>query len=142
MVSNWWIFLIMAAASVAAIRVFVILRRQRAQRLPSWDERLVRRLRDQGYDAFSQHELDFFFHVPDATVAQTIARVLEREGFATDTHAIENDEQRLSLHARKAFRLAPVELTQQSRRFTALALEHGARYDGWMTAHRPQRPGA
>lgn len=136
---NWWVLLIIGALAVAAIRVFVILRRQRAQRLPSWDEKLVRRLRDQGFDAFSKHELDFFFHVPDATVAQTLAALLEREGFTTDTHSIADDERRLSLHARKPFRLSPEELTQQSQRFKALAAAHGARYDGWMIAPGTQR---
>jgi Regulator of ribonuclease activity B len=138
---TWWILLILAAAAVAAIRVFVILKRQRALRQPSWDEKLVRRLRDQGFDAFSKHDLDFFFHVPDAAVAQAIAQILEREGFRTDTHTIADDERRLSLHASKAFRLSPEELTQQSKRFSALAAEHGARYDGWMIAHGAPRHG-
>lgn len=131
----------LAAASAIAIRVFVILRRLRAQRLPGWDEKTVRRLREQGLDPFSPHELDFFFSLPDSASAQVVARTLEREGFATDIHAMADDERRVSLHARKALRLNIDELTALSKRFTALAAAHGGRYDSWMAAHAPHGPG-
>lgn len=135
---TWWILLIFAAASAAAIRVFVILRRMRAQRLPGWDEKQVRRLREQGLDPFAEHELDFFFSMPDAAAAHALAQTLEGEGFATDTHAMAEDERGMSLHARKSFHLSVDELTALSKRFTALASAHGGRYDSWMAAHVPR----
>jgi hypothetical protein len=134
---KWWVLLILAMLAAAAIRVFVVLRRVYAQRLPGWDEKTIRRLREQGLDPFATHELDFFFYLPDASAAQALVQALEHEGFATDSHAMAAEMGGVSLHARKAFRLSVEELTALSRRFTALAAGHGGRYDGWMAAHAP-----
>jgi hypothetical protein len=50
---KWWVLLILALLAATAIRVFVVLRRLYAQRLPGWDEKMVRRLREQGLDPFA-----------------------------------------------------------------------------------------
>ncbi|HKE44931.1 MAG TPA: ribonuclease E inhibitor RraB [Steroidobacteraceae bacterium] len=129
---KWLVTLIAAALALAALRVYLTLRRRRAERREDFDARLIRQLREKGLDPFQPHELDFFFALPDETVAQGIARQLEAEGFATDMHPMREAGEGVSLHARKALRLSIEEVSALSARFAALARQNGGRYDGWI----------
>jgi histidinol-phosphate/aromatic aminotransferase/cobyric acid decarboxylase-like protein len=130
---KWLVTLIAAAIALAALRVYLTMRRRRAERREDFDARLIRQLREKGLDPFQPHELDFFFALPDDGAAQAIARQLEANGFATDTHAMkESVGQGVSLHARKSMRLSLEEISSLSARFSALAQQSGGRYDGWI----------
>jgi hypothetical protein len=130
---KWLATLVAAAIALAAVRVYLTMRRRRAERREDFDARLIRQLREKGLDPFQPHELDFFLALPDAAAAQPIARQLEAEGFTTDAHAMpENVGQGVSLHARKSMRLSVEEISALSARFTALAQHSGGRYDGWI----------
>ena len=130
---KWLVTLIAAALALAALRVYLTMRRRRAERREDFDAKLIRQLREKGLDPFQPHELDFFFALPDDAAAQSIARQLEAEGFATDTHAMqEHVGQGVSLHARKSMRLSVDEISALSARLAALAQQGGGRYDGWI----------
>ena len=126
------LLLILVAVVLAALRIYLTMRRRRAERREGFDERLIRQLREKGLDPFQPHELDFFFALPDNAAAQSVARQLEPEGFATDSHPMKDEVKGVSLHARKSMRLVVEDISALSNRFTAVAQQHGGRYDGWM----------
>ena len=126
------LLLILAALALAALRIYLTMRRRRAERRESFDAKLIRQLREKGVDPFQPHELDFFFALPNEAAAQSVARQLEPEGFVTDSHPMKDALTGVSLHARKALRLSIEDISALSARFTAVAQQHGGRYDGWM----------
>jgi Regulator of ribonuclease activity B len=130
---KWLLTLILVAVALASLRVYLTIRRRRAERREDFDARLIRQLREKGLDPFRPHELDFFLALPDEATAQTVSRQLSAEGFVTDTHPMkESAGPGVSLHARKAMRLSVEEVSALSKRFAALAQQLGGHYDGWI----------
>jgi hypothetical protein len=132
-----WIYLafVLAAAALAAYRIWHAIRRVLAERADDWDERLVKNLRAQGGDPFSPYEIDFFFGVPEEPQCQPLADVLSAEGFAVDFRAMSTEGATgYTLHARKAIRVSIPEMKAYSARLRALADQHQVSYDGWATA--------
>jgi hypothetical protein len=132
---SWWMVLLLcAAALLAAVRIYVGVRRNRGSAHDDWDERLVQNLRAAGGNAFTPYEVDFFFNLPDETSCNTLRAVLEPEGFAIDTRVMGGEgASGFSLHARKPVRVSVTEMQDYSKRFRTLAEQHGGHYDGWMT---------
>jgi hypothetical protein len=131
-VVKWLLTLILAAVALAALRIYLTMRRRRAERREDFDAKLIRQLREKGLDPFQPHELDFFMALPDEASAQTVSQQLAVEGFVTDVHAMKGAGSGVSLHARKAMRLSVEEISTLSKRFTALAQQFGGHYDGWI----------
>ena len=130
---TWVLTLIIAALALAALRIYLTMRRRRAERREDFDAKLIRQLRGKGLDPFQPHELDFFLALPDEATAQTVSQQLGAEGFVTDTHPMkEGAGPGVSLHARKAMRLSVEEISTLSKRFTELAQQLGGHYDGWI----------
>jgi hypothetical protein len=134
---EWWFYpLLLLGAALAIGRIYWSVHKVAAKRNDTWDAKLIEQLRKSGSDPFQPHDVDFFFGMPDATSAQSIATQLIAEGFATDIeHKPDNPSHPYSLHAAKALRLAVPQMQELSRRFTALAKERGGSYDGWAAAH-------
>jgi len=131
---SWVLLLLVVAALLAAVRIYVGVRRNRGAAQDDWDERLVQNLRSAGGNAFTPYEVDFFFNLPDAASCATLGGLLEREGFAIDTRVMGGEgASGFSLHARKSVRVSVTEMQDYSKRFRALAEQHGGHYDGWMT---------
>lgn len=98
----------------------------------TWDEKMVERLRSQGYVPFNEYPVDFFVALPDETACSAVRARLEPEGYAVDVRPIEDEVTLpLSLHATKSMRLILTDMVDASKRFTALAAEFQGRYDGW-----------
>lgn len=130
---NWLLTLILAAVALAALRVYLTMRRRRVERRENFDAKLIRQLREKGLDPFQPHELDFFLALPNEASAQTVSQQLGAEGFVTDIHPMkEGAGPGVSLHARKAMRLSVEEVSTLSKRFTELAQQLGGHYDGWI----------
>ena len=130
---TWVLTLIIAALALAALRIYLTMRRRRAERREDFDAKLIRQLREKGLDPFQPHELDFFLALPDEATAQTVSQQLGAEGFVTDTHPMkEGAGPGVSLHARKAMRLSVEEISTLSKRFTELAPQLGGHYAGWI----------
>ena len=130
---KWLLTLIVAALVLAALRIYLTMRRRRTERREDFDAKLIRQLREKGLDPFRPHELDFFLALPDEATAQTVSQQLGAEGFVTDTHPMkEGTGPGVSLHARKAMRLSVEEISTLSKRFTELAQQLGGHYDGWI----------
>jgi hypothetical protein len=132
-----WIYLafVLAAAGLAAYRIWHAVRRVLADRADDWDERLVKNLRAQGGNPFSPYEIDFFFGVPTEAQCQPLADVLTADAFVVDFRAVSTEGATgYTLHARKAIRVSVPEMKALSARFRVLAQQHDVDYDGWATA--------
>ena len=128
---SWFFFVLVAALAMVAARVFVKLRAARRARGESWDEKIIERLRSQGYVPFNDYPVDFFLALPDETACEGVRARLEPE-FDVDVKPVANDtELAFSLHARKTMRLVVPDMQDVTRRLGALAAEYHGRYDGW-----------
>ncbi|MGA8708939.1 MAG: ribonuclease E inhibitor RraB [Steroidobacteraceae bacterium] len=131
---TWVLLLLVVAALLAAVRIYVGIRRGRGATHDDWDQRLVQNLRAAGGNAFTPYEVDFFFNLPDEATCKVLAEILGGEGFAVDTRVMGGEgASGFSLHASKAVRVSVTEMQDYSKRFRALAEQHGGHYDGWMT---------
>ena len=125
----------MAAAVIAVVRVYLQLRKLRAQQGDDWDERLVKKLRAQGGDMFRPYEVDFFFDLPDQGACETVSTLLRSRDFSVDFHRVDPAiGDRYTLHAFKSMRVSVTEMQALTRELSALAVHHGGKYDGWATA--------
>ena len=132
---QWLTWLLVLAALVAVLRVYLTVRRLSARRGEDWDERLVKNLRAQGGELFRPQEVDFFFDLPDQAACERLSGLLGAREFAVDFHRVDQEVgDRYTLHARKAIRISVTEMQEQTREFRALATQQGGRYDGWAAA--------
>jgi hypothetical protein len=132
---QWITWLLVLAALVAVMRVYLTVRRLAARRAQDWDERLVKNLRAQGGELFRPQEVDFFFDLPDQAACEQLSALLAARDFAVDFHRVDRDVgDRYTLHARKAIRISVTEMQEQTREFRELATQHRGRYDGWAAA--------
>ncbi|HEV7433174.1 MAG TPA: ribonuclease E inhibitor RraB [Steroidobacteraceae bacterium] len=126
------LWLLVLAAVVAVVRVYLTVRRTSAQRKEDWDERLVKNLRAQGGDLFRPFAVDFFFDLPDQAACDQVRAILQGREFAVDFRQVDADRgDRYTLHAFKSLRVSVVEMQALTREFKELAQRHGGRYDGW-----------
>jgi hypothetical protein len=128
-------WLLVLAALVAVVRVYFTVRRASQSKTEDWDERLVKNLRTQGGDPFSPYAVDYFFDLPDAGACDQVAALLGPRGFTVDFRRVDPERgDRYTLHALKSQRISVPDMQATTREFTALALRHNGRYDGWATA--------
>ncbi|HEY1725603.1 MAG TPA: ribonuclease E inhibitor RraB [Steroidobacteraceae bacterium] len=131
-----WVYLLLVLAALLALaRIAMAVRKARSMSFhDDWDARLVKNLRASGGNAFTPYEVDFFFNLPDEASCSALGALLEPEGFAIDTRVMSGEgASGYSLHARKHLRVSVTEMQDYSKRFRALAQQHGGHYDGWMT---------
>ena len=127
--------MIIACAVIGAVivlRLYTTLRKLRPTHQESWDEKMVERLRAQGYAPFNEYPVDFFLALPDESACNAVRARLEPEGFSVDVRPIEDEVSLpLSLHATRTMRLILADMVDISKRMSALAAEFNGRYDGW-----------
>ena len=130
------------AIALVAVAAFSLLRvigqwrgMSRNQRRIDWDEHFIVGLRKAGVDTFAEHTVDFFFTLPTRAAAEQLAFTLRPEGFQLD---IKEDPEggTFSLHAQRNTRLVIAEMQELTARFSALAAQHGGKYDNWAVAAR------
>jgi|HubBroStandDraft_1064217.scaffolds.fasta_scaffold69573_2 hypothetical protein len=127
----WLILALVAALGLIALRMFFKLRAAQGARRESWDERVIQRLRSQGYAPFKEYPVDFFLALPDGAACEAVRARLEPE-YSVDAKPLEDDpDHGFSLHASKTMRLLVPDIKHISERMTALAAEYKGRYDGW-----------
>lgn len=130
---EWLLILVAAGGLLAAVRIFNGLRNlRRGQQTTDWDAKVIERLRAQGSDPFSPHDVVFFFALPTEAACEVVSRRLRAEGFEVTSRAVgENAEFPYSVHASRSLRLSVPDMREFSRRFGELATQNGGRYDGW-----------
>jgi hypothetical protein len=122
---------LVVALVLIAVRVYFKLRAAARNRMASWDQQLIERLRARGYVPFNDYPVDFFLALPDEAACRQVRARLEPE-FSVDVKPMQEEaELPLSLHATKSMRLILPDMQAQSARMTALASEFQGRYDGW-----------
>ena len=128
-------WLLVLAALVAVLRVYMAVRRMRQQGKEDWDERLVKNLRTQGGDPFKPYEVDFFFDLPDQGACEKVAALLGPRGYAVDFRRVDPEQgDRYTLHALRTMRISVPDMQALTRELSTVAVHHGGRYDGWATA--------
>ena len=101
-----------------------------------WDEQFIMQLRKAGVNAFEEHDVDFFFTMPDAKSSSAVRGQLAANGFhVVGEHA--NPDGGYSLDMRRRMRLVVPEMQALTVRFNALASEAGGKYDNWAIGTRP-----
>jgi len=129
-----WVLLLVAVAAVSLLRVFSQWRGlSRKRRVIDWDAHFIQGLRKAGVNTFEEHAVDFFFTLPTRVAAEQLAFALRAEGFQLDIRQAEGSGE-FSLHAQRAMRLIVAEMQALTARFTALAAQHGGKYDNWAVA--------
>lgn len=131
------------AVGLVAVAAFSLMRivsqwrgMSRRRRGPTdWDEHFIQQLRKAGVSAFEEHNVDFFFTVPDGARREPLAAVLRKEGYEVDITQ-DAESKHYSVHAQRQMRLVVPEMQAIRAQFTALAAEHGASYDNWAVARK------
>ena len=119
-------------AAIVVARLYFTVRKFRPAHQESWDEKMVERLRSQGYAPFNEYPVDFFLALPDEAACGAVRARLERDGFSVDLRPIEDEVTLpLSLHATKTMRLILADMIEISQKMSAIAAEYHGRYDGW-----------
>jgi hypothetical protein len=95
-----------------------------------WDARFITQMRKAGVSPFDDHQVDFFFGLPNEAACQAVSAELEPEGFVVDYKADAHGGG-WSLHASRGMRVRVPEMQALTKRFNALAATHGGRYDNW-----------
>ena len=132
---QWFTWLLVLAALLAALRVYMTVRKLSTQREDDWDERLVKNLRAQGGDPFKPFDVDFFFDLPDQPACEQVSAVLQTREYAVDFRRIDPERgDRYTLHAQRNMRVSVPDMQALTRELSALAALHGGRYDGWAAA--------
>jgi hypothetical protein len=129
---KWFVVFVLLAAAVVVARFIQSVRKGRAVHGQDFDTKLISQLRAKGMDPFKDHDVDFFFALPDEAASAAVNKLLESKGFRVDVKAVpENTEYPLSVHGSKTMRLNAEEMRELSRQFRELAAANRGRYDGW-----------
>lgn len=132
---SWLLALVILAALAVVWRFVQSVRKAREAHLQDFDAKLIAQLRARGQDPFKEHEVDFFFALPDEAACTAVNQQLEKKGFRVDVKAVpENADFPFSVHASKMMRLQVDEMRAHTREFGALALANRGRYDGWSSS--------
>ena len=119
-------------AAIVVARLYFTVRKFRPAHHESWDEKMIERLRSQGYAPFNEYPVDFFLALPDDAACSAVRARLEPDGFSVDVKPIEDEVTLpLSLHATKAMRLILADMIELSQKMSTIAAEYHGRYDGW-----------
>ncbi|HVY82648.1 MAG TPA: ribonuclease E inhibitor RraB [Steroidobacteraceae bacterium] len=130
-----WLLLFVALAAAAVIfKLIQSVRKGREAHGQDFDTKLIGQLRARGLDPFKDHEVDFFFALPDEAACAAVNSALESQGFRVDVKAVpDGGEFPFSVHGSKTMRVHAAEMRELTRQFRELAAANRGRYDGWST---------
>ena len=130
-----WVLLFVALAGAAVLfKLFQSVRKGREVHGQDFDTKLISQLRAKGMDPFKDHDVDFFFALPDDTACAAVNQLLEAQGFRVDVKAVaDGGEFPFSVHGSKSMRIYAAEMRELTRQFRELATANRGRYDGWST---------
>ncbi len=128
--------LLVVAGAAALGRIYYGIRKMKERPEKDWDARLIERLRASGSDPFTPHEVDFFMAMPTQAAGDTVAAILQAEGYRVDVKPAPDNpsDHPFSLHATRSMRLSVPGMRELTARFQQLAKAHGGHYDGWSAA--------
>jgi hypothetical protein len=127
---------LVVVAAFSLLRIFSQWRGlSRNKRRIDWDEHFISGLRKAGVNTFEDHDVDFFFTMPDRAACEQLGSVLRPEGYTLDITQ-DAESGRYSLHASRRMRLIVSDMQALTARFTQLAVDLGGQYDNWAVVGR------
>jgi hypothetical protein len=135
MQTKYWVVALLVVGVLSLMRVVAQWRRFGKRTVTDQDEAFIMQLRKAGVNPFSDHEVDFFFTMPDAQRAAELTARLAGEEFMASGGG-ENPDGSHSLCYRHKMRLIVPEMQARTLRFNALAAELGGKYDNWAVARQ------
>jgi hypothetical protein len=132
---KWFAVLLVVVAALSLLRIISQWRTFRRRTVTDWDEQFIMQLRKAGVNAFEEHDVDFFFTLPDSRGSAAVRAQLAADGFhVVGEHA--NPDGGYSLDMRRHMRLVVPEMQALTVRFNTLAAEAGGKYDNWAIGTR------
>ncbi len=138
---KWFAVLLVVIAAFSLMRIVTQWRRFGRPTVTDWDEQFIMQLRKAGVNAFEEHDVDFFFTLPDARATALVKERLSAEGFEAVSE-YSNPDGGYGLDMRRRLRLVVPEMQALTVRFKALADEAGGKYDNWALGTRPPGSGS
>ena len=133
--TKWVAILLVAVAALSLLRIIGQWRRYSQRTVSDWDEQFIMQLRKAGVNPFEDHDVDFFFTLPDNRVSEELRFLLAGEGFEAVNHG-RTEGGSYSLHLQRRMRLVVPEMQALTARFRQLAEERGGSYDSWAVGRR------
>jgi hypothetical protein len=131
--TKWFVVALIVVAALSLMRIVTQWRRFGRRTVTNQDEAFIMQLRKAGVNAFEEHDVDFFFTMPDLGSSAEVRSRLTGEGFRVlGEHA--NLDGGYSLNLQRRMRLVVPEMQALTARFHALAHELGGKYDNWAVA--------
>jgi Regulator of ribonuclease activity B len=131
---TWFLLFVALAGAAVLFKLIQSVRKGRAAHGQDFDTKLISQLRAKGMDPFKDHEVDFFFALPDDAACAAVNKVLEAQGFRVDVKAVANESEfPFSVHGSKSMRIHAPDMRALTEQFRELATANRGRYDGWST---------
>jgi regulator of ribonuclease activity B len=131
---SWFLLFVALAGAAVVFKLIQSMRKGRVAHGQDFDTKLISQLRARGMDPFKDHEVDFFFALPDDAACAAVNQVLEAQGFRVDVKAVaDGGELAFSVHGSKSMRVHAPDMRALSQQFRELATANRGRYDGWST---------
>ena len=131
---TWFLLFVALAGAAVVFKLIQRMRKGRAVHGQDFDTKLISQLRAKGMDPFKDHDVDFFFALPDDAACAAVNQALEAQGFRVDVKAVaDGGEFPFSVHGSKAMRIHAEDMRGLTERFRELATANRGRYDGWST---------
>jgi hypothetical protein len=131
---TWFLLFVALAGAAVLFKLIQSVRKGRAVHGQDFDTKLISQLRAKGMDPFKDHDVDFFFALPDEAAAAAVNKHLESQGFRVDVKAVaDGGEFPFSVHGSKTMRVHAEGMRELSHQFRELAAANRGRYDGWST---------
>jgi hypothetical protein len=131
---TWFLLFVALAGAAVVFKLIQSIRKGRVAHGQDFDTKLISQLRAKGMDPFKDHEVDFFFALPDDAACAAVNKVLEAQGFRVDVKAVtDGGEFPFSVHGSKSMRVHAHDMRELSHQFHELATANRGRYDGWGT---------
>ncbi|MDR2215869.1 MAG: ribonuclease E inhibitor RraB [Nevskiaceae bacterium] len=130
---KWFVVGLIVVAVFSLMKIVTQWRRFGRSTVSDQDEAFILQLRKAGVNPFEQHDVDFFFTMPDARSSAEVVSRLTADGFTVLSERA-NPDGDYSLNVQRRMRLIVPEMQALTVRFTALANELGGKYDNWAVA--------
>jgi hypothetical protein len=127
---KWFAVLLVVVAIFSLMRIVSQWRSFGRSAVVDLDEQFIMQLRKAGVNAFEDHDVDFFFTLPDARGCSAVRGQLAADGF----HVVSEDanpDGGYGLVMRQRMRLVVPAMQALTARFNELAAESGGKYDSW-----------
>ncbi|MEY2853320.1 MAG: Regulator of ribonuclease [Pseudomonadota bacterium] len=127
---KWFAVLLVVVAIFSLMRIVSQWRTYGRSTVVDLDEQFIMQLRKAGVNAFEDHDVDFFFTLPDVRASATVKSAMVKDGFNVISENA-NPDGGYGLVMRQRMRLVVPAMQALTARFNELAAGSGGKYDSW-----------